>query len=90
MKGTLEERFWAKVDKSGERWEWTAYKNASGYGQIEVTGSPLPSHRVSWHLAKGRNPRAEATHCKNGHLLSGDNLGITPSTGKRYCRTCMK
>ena len=25
--------------------------------------------------------------CKNGHLLSGENLYITPQ-GRRYCRTC--
>jgi hypothetical protein len=29
------------------------------------------------------------THCKNGHQLSGDNLGFT-SGGWRYCRTCRK
>ena len=26
--------------------------------------------------------------CKRDHLLSGGNLYIQPSNGKRYCRTC--
>lgn len=30
---------------------------------------------------------ARKTHCKRGHVLSGDNLYINPS-GERNCRTC--
>ena len=26
--------------------------------------------------------------CRKNHQLSGDNLYIQPSNGKRYCRTC--
>lgn len=26
--------------------------------------------------------------CREGHLLSGDNLYIQPSNGKRFCRMC--
>lgn len=37
----------------------------------------------SWHKAKG--PK---THCVNGHPLSGDNLYVVPSDGRRQCRTC--
>lgn len=29
------------------------------------------------------------THCQRGHLLSGENLYITPD-GKRVCKTCRK
>jgi hypothetical protein len=28
------------------------------------------------------------THCRNGHLLSGENLYIAPSSGQRVCRIC--
>jgi hypothetical protein len=28
--------------------------------------------------------------CKRGHLLEGDNVGITKKTGRRYCRRCEK
>ena len=35
---------------------------------------------IPWQLSK--------TECKHGHPLSGNNLYIQPSTGKRYCRIC--
>jgi len=35
-----------------------------------------------------RIPKGPKTHCVNGHPLSGDNLYIVPSDGRRQCRTC--
>lgn len=56
---TLEERFWAKVDKRGpdDCWLWTAATNQLGYGQIG-TGSTqrLMAHRCSYELAYGPIP----------------------------------
>lgn len=45
---TLEERFWAKVDKSGECWVWTAGMY-NGYGRISVwpRGNYELAHRLS-------------------------------------------
>lgn len=34
----LEERFWAKVQKSDGCWEWTGALNSSGYGVIALGG----------------------------------------------------
>lgn len=52
----MDERFWAKVDKSGECWLWTGAKNNKGYGQIGLpgrgTGSML-AHRYSFLLHYG-------------------------------------
>ena len=47
---SLEDRFWAKVDKRGanECWEWKASRNRKGYG--------------IFHIGKWRNGRASATH----------------------------
>jgi hypothetical protein len=28
------------------------------------------------------------THCKRGHLLSGDNVYVSPKTGSRGCQIC--
>lgn len=36
----------------------------------------------------GENHNASKTYCKNGHLLSGDNLYIPPSGASRQCRAC--
>lgn len=58
MIGTLEERFWAKVDKRGpdECWEWTAERNENGYGRIRVGGKRHYAHRVAWELERGAIP----------------------------------
>lgn len=39
------ERFWEKVDKSGDCWEWTAYK-LNGYGRFGVGGSHKNGGRI--------------------------------------------
>jgi hypothetical protein len=44
------ERFWTKVDKSGECWEWTAGLNKDGYGQFKLNGKGVSSHRYSYIL----------------------------------------
>jgi hypothetical protein len=44
------ERFWAKVDKSGECWEWTAGLRGNGYGQFWMNGTNVMSHRFSYVL----------------------------------------
>lgn len=35
-----------------------------------------------------RHHRSGQTYCKNGHLLSGDNLYINPHSKGRVCRIC--
>lgn len=53
---SLERRFWAKVDTSGECWLWTGSLRASGDGQIATggrTGRPRSARLVSW-LIDGR------------------------------------
>lgn len=52
----LEERFWAKVDKSQECWVWTAARNRKGYGILLVDGKNRQAHRVSYELANGPIP----------------------------------
>lgn len=53
------DRFWAKVDKSGTCWLWTASTFGNGYGQFNSrgrSGSPEPAHRVAYRLTKGEIP----------------------------------
>jgi hypothetical protein len=44
------ERFWAKVDKSGECWEWNGGMTIDGYGRIWTNGKTVSSHRYSYIL----------------------------------------
>jgi hypothetical protein len=77
----LEERFWAKVNKSGDCWEWTAYRGHNGYGQI-TTGAAAPvkktalAHRVSYEIANGKIPEgAVIDHkCHNKGCVNPDHL----------------
>src|SRR5580765_5320159 len=48
---TPEERFWHYVKKP-ERgcWEWTGYKNAKGYGVINLRGERVLAHRMAYEL----------------------------------------
>lgn len=39
-------------------------------------------------VAHGTHRGASKTECKHGHLLSGENLYINPSSGSRQCRVC--
>ena len=71
FRGTLEERFWAKVDVRDMNgcWLWTGSCQKKGYGQIRVTTNgryrmPL-AHRVAWELLVGPIP--------DGLVLDHDN-----------------
>jgi len=46
-------RFHSKVDTSGKCWNWTAGKDAYGYGQFSLDGKPQKAHRVAYELAHG-------------------------------------
>lgn len=49
---TLEQRFWAKVNKDTPSgcWEWTGATSGYGYGQIGIGKKRQKAHRVSWEL----------------------------------------
>ena len=54
---SVRDRFWAKVDKSGECWLWTAAVNRAGYGKFSVSiGKHNLAHRVAWKLKHGFIP----------------------------------
>lgn len=63
-RGTLEERFWRKVDVRGpdECWPWTA-GTTCGYGVVTVAGGrKIRAHRLSWQIHLGPIPEGEGHH----------------------------
>lgn len=71
------ERFWPKVDKSGECWEWTAAR-ARGYGRFDTN----LAHRISYELTYGAIPDgAQLDHvCHNRGCVRPEHL--RPATNK--------
>lgn len=53
---TLEERFEAKVDRTGVHHVWTGSKKADGTGKLKVDGRIVTAHRVAWELVNGPLP----------------------------------
>ena len=77
------DRFWNKVDKSGDCWIWLAGKDNAGYGQFKYEGKNVKAHRVAFFLTNGYWPNHTRHTCDNPpcvkptHLLDGsryDNM----------------
>lgn len=76
------DRFWAKVDKSGECWEWTASRTHNGYGEFRVWREGkytlIRSHRLAYVLTHGLIPEGmQIDHiCHNRACVNADHLRL--------------
>ena len=82
------QRFWDKVDRSGDCWVWTAAHNRkpNGYGVFAITKHNLVvAHRFSYMLHYGEIPEGmQIDHrCHNRSCVNPDHLNPEPVTNKQ-------
>lgn len=53
---TAPERFWTKVDKTDDCWQWLGGLT-NGYGTFSVDGRNIPAHRWAYETLVGPIPR---------------------------------
>lgn len=76
-RAALEDRFWNRVDKSGECWVWTGTKNRAGYGTFYIGNyKSAMAHRWIYEQRHGPLPAGKfALHkCDNPPCVRDEHL----------------
>jgi len=75
---TPEQRFWHKVDRSGECWLWIGTRNPLGYGRFWVDGRMHNAHRWLYEQTNGElSAGLQVLHsCDNPPCVCLDHLFV--------------
>lgn len=78
---SVEERFWARVDTTGDCWTYTGPKNRLGYGVAGHKALPDRSrfaHRYAWQVTNGPIPEGMRVlhRCDNPPCVNPDHLWL--------------
>lgn len=52
----FQDKFWQKIDRTGECWIWKRGRFKSGYGKVGYGCKQLRSHRIAFALSNGNIP----------------------------------
>lgn len=71
-------RFWKKIEKSDNCWNWTASLDKDGYGKFTNNKKSVKAHRFSYELLKEYIPKGfQLDHlCHNRKCVNPDHLEI--------------
>lgn len=94
-RGTLEERFFAHVQKTDGCWLWVGHIESSGYGRTKINGKKVSAHRWSYELNCGEIPgglcvlhKCDNRRCvRPSHLFLGTHQDNTDDMRKKGRRT---
>ena len=69
-------RFWEKVVRTEDCWNWIGSNNGVGYGEIRIDGKKVYAHRWAYEDAKGKIPDGhQIDHlCKNPSCVNPEHL----------------
>lgn len=89
-KKTDNERFWAKVEKSGSCWEWRGERYKNGYGIFLIGFKPkvrMVAHRWLWQKTFGPiTPPLQVDHiCRNRACVRLDHLRLLTPRDNLLC-----
>lgn len=73
---SVEERFWAKVEKTDTCWNWTAARTSTGYGAFTADKRTHKAHRLAWEYSGKRlDPGMVLDHiCHNKLCVNPSHL----------------